>query len=632
MSKKPFYITTAIVYPNSRMHLGFAWEVVSTDIIARFKRMKGYDVFFSTGMDEHSKNVEKKAISLNLTSKEYCDQMAVDIKNVFEQLDISYNRFIRTSDDDHMEVAAQLIQKAFEKGDIYKNSYGGFYCDSCETFYTEKELLDGEGCPVHKTKTHWEEEENYFFALTKYQDALLKLHEENPQFLQPESRRQEMLQFIRTGLRDFSVSRSNFSWGVPIPFEKGHVIYVWYDALINYLTSIGFLDNKESFEKYWSNTTHVIGKDISRFHTIYWPAMLMSLDIDLPKHVFAHGFLNLQGEKMSSSRGNFITPDEVMDKYGSEPLRYYLTADNNFKTEGNFLIENLEQRLNADLANDLGNLISRALSMQKKYFDGKVIKRVSKTESDNEILDLRDEVFRVSEGFIDSFELHEYIKNIWRVISAANKYIVINEPWRLASDGNIERLEEVMYLLLDTIAFITVMIKPVLPKTSKRVSELLNISDDVEFSFIESRFFYSSDSIVDGDYKIFQKVEVEKKKEAEKPQKKLKNIKSEITIDDFGKLDLRVGKILSVEAIEGSDKLYKLMVDVGEIRQIVSGIAKFYPESQQLVGKLVSVIVNLKPVELLGVRSEGMILAASTKNSLTLLSPESQIGEGSKIS
>ncbi len=477
-NKKGFYITTAIAYPNSRMHVGFGWEVIGADVVARFHRMLDQEVFFCTGVDEHCQNVEKAAQKAGLSSQKYCDQMAQDIQKVMSLMDISYDRFIRTSDPDHQKICQALITQAYQAGDIYKQNYEGWYCSSCEVFYTEKEAIQKEEtflCPTHKILLQRLSEENYFFKLSKYEKDLKKIYQTHPHFLLPEIRKNEILSFLEGGLKDFSVSRTSFKWGVPLPFDSKHVIYVWYDALINYLSAVQYGNDAEFFKKFWPCDMHVIGKDITRFHCIYWPAMLLSAGIELPKKVWAHGFIQFQGEKMSKTRGNIVTPDEVIQDFGVTPLRWFLVSSNSFDSDGNYSDEALILKYNADLCNNIGNLVNRVVSMSKKYFGEKILKDFQNLPPDVQAVSERKKLFfgksgEKLESDIQSMNLSGYCNAVVDFAISLNKFIDETKPWKLAKDETKKQvLETVLAQLLEGIFCIGGVLWPIIPDASQKI-------------------------------------------------------------------------------------------------------------------------------------------------------------------
>lgn len=481
------YITTAIVYPNARIHVGWAWECLGADWLVRGLRALGRDTYFVTGMDEHSINVQKAAEGQGLLPKIYCDQMAEDIEKVLRQMGMSYDRFIRTSDPDHERVVQYLVQKAYEKGDIYRAQYEGHYCESCEAYYTEKDLKDGL-CPAHGKSPKWITEENYFFRLSKYQERLLQLFEERPHFLQPDYRRAEVVHFIQQGLKDFSISRSTFTWGIPLPFDPRHVVYVWFDALINYLTAAG-LDLKirdpssagaQVFDARWPAKVHIVGKDISRFHCVYWPAMLMALDLPLPEQVFAHGFLMIKGNRMSKSSGNIVTPDEVMAVTGPDPFRYYLLAENQFSQDGNFAWEALILKNNADLANDWGNLVNRTITMTRKYFPGEALQSPGAPSHSTEVRKSFEQLIPELKNAIDQMDPAAYASACFARSRLLNLYIDRMKPWILAKSGSRADLQEVLYTLLEGTRWIATTMLPILPFKMPEVFRQLNVAPPAE--------------------------------------------------------------------------------------------------------------------------------------------------------
>ncbi|MDM0818364.1 methionine--tRNA ligase [Clostridium perfringens] len=631
MCKKPYYITTPIYYPSTNLHIGNTYTTVAADAIARFKRLTGHEVMFLTGTDEHGQKIERIANEKGITPKEHVDEIVAGIKDLWKMMNISYDKFIRTTDDYHVKAVQEIFKKLYDQGDIYKDSYEGLYCTPCESFWTETQLVNGNcpdcGRPVEKAK-----EEAYFFKMSKYADRLIQYIEEHPDFIQPESRKNEMLNnFLRPGLQDLCVSRTSFTWGIPVSFDEKHVIYVWIDALSNYITALGYgQENQELYKKFWPADVHLIGKDILRFHTIYWPIMLMALGLELPKQVFGHGWLLVDGGKMSKSKGNVVDPVVLVNMFGADAVRYYLLREIPFGSDGLFNNEIFIKKVNTDLANDLGNLLSRTIAMVYKYFDGVIQAPTCKEAIDDELINLALSTPGKVEASIDALKIPEALESIWTLISRANKYIDETTPWILAKDEEKkERLGTVLYNLLETLRFVSVMISPFLTETSAKIDAQLNTKVTTWESLKEFNGTVAGDKVVKGDI-IFPRIDVEEKLaelEALKPapvkpanEELVKNpIKEEITIDDFDKIDLRVVKVLECEPVKKAKKLLKLKVDLGgEERQVISGIAQYY-KPEELVGKYVVLVANLKPVKLRGELSQGMILAAAPSDDSELL-------------
>lgn len=645
MSEK-FYITTPIYYPSDKLHIGHSYCTVATDTMARYKRLRGYDVCFLTGTDEHGQKIERIAKQKGVTPKEYVDGIVATVKELWQTMDISYDKYIRTTDDIHIKAVQKIFKKLYDNGDIYKDSYEGWYCTPCETFYTERQLVDGK-CPDCGRDVEKLKEESYFFKLSKYQDRLIEHIESHPEFIEPQSRKNEMINnFLKPGLEDLCVSRTSFKWGIPVTFDEGHIVYVWVDALSNYISALGYLtDNDEDFKKYWPADIHVVGKEIVRFHTIIWPAILMALDLPLPKKIFGHGWLIIDGGKMSKSKGNVVDPKFLTDKYGVDAIRYFLLREIAFGQDGNFTNEALIQRINSDLANDLGNLLSRTVGMIDKYFGGKLPLEQSPTPFDEDVKNTAKTTIQKYESLMDKMLFSDAFGEIWNFVRRCNKYIDETQPWVLAKDENKKsELANIMYVLAESLRIIGILISPGMTKTPQAICKQLNISNDLMTWDSISEFGKSGKDvqITKGDV-VFPRIDV--KKELEELENAMKEAQKnsvanqqkqeqtpEITIDDFAKVQLKTGVVLECNYVEKSDKLLVSKIKIGDdVRQIVSGIAKYY-KPEEMIGKKVVVVTNLKPVKLRGVLSEGMVLAASDDDgNLNLISPDGNIKDGSEV-
>lgn len=644
---KNFYLTTPIYYPNSNLHIGHTYTTIVADTLKRFKEIQGYDVFFTTGTDEHGQKLLEAAQKAGKKPLEYIDPIVESAKELWKKLDIKYDAFVRSTDPQHEKNVQEIFQKLYDKGDIYKSSYKGHYCVSCESFFTESQLEDGK-CPDCGRDVRYHEEESYFFRLSKYQDRLEKLYKENPDFIQPESRKNEMLNnFFKEGLEDLSVSRNTFDWGVKVPFDDSHIVYVWIDALSCYLTGIGYGVDEDKFNKYWPADVHFVGKEIVRFHAIIWPAILMALNLPLPKKIFGHGWILFDNDKMSKSKGNVYYPEPIIDLYGIDTLKYYVLREFTFGADGNFTAESFLKRINSDLANDLGNLVSRTISMVEKYCGGVVPSPSEEIDPDTELKELAVTTADEVAALIDDFDFSHALERIWKLIRRTNKYIDETEPWVLGREEGNQRLKTVLYNLVESLRIIGILISPILSVSAGKIFDSLGETEkDWESSKTFGRF--KAGNTIKKSENLFPRldvpVELEKllaanealmnKRLGIKPVEEEKaEGKAEVDYSDFEKMEFKVAKVEDCKLHPDADKLLVFTISIGEEkRTIVSGIREWY-SPEDLIGKKIMVITNLKKRKIRGIESHGMLMAAEDKNGrLSVLTPLSDVDSGADIS